>query len=213
MTPVVTPAIPAPSPSLLALAGPLRAAHERYRAAVGRRDSAASELKSANNELARIAREAKAPPPAGIASSERIAQQEGAIAKATKRQVKASAEVQAAHDDVETAAAEIFRLHDPYARALADELGPVRAGLVAEFEKTMAETMSLLVLVTDVNRVLQTGRLEVDARVMHPLAEHNVAGHLASQVDRTPVAPWQPYHALAYSIRRVDAPLHRQAAE
>jgi hypothetical protein len=63
MTPTPAPAIPAPSAALLAQADALAAAHATYQAAVSRRDKAAAELKSAGNELTRLAREAKAPPP------------------------------------------------------------------------------------------------------------------------------------------------------
>ena len=69
-----------------------------------------------------------------------------------------------------------------------------------------------LIVVTDLNRIVQTGRLASMARAFI-LVRDTMSSATCRWVDRTPISPWQPFHALAYAIRRVHAPLHQEAAE
>ena len=94
-----------------------------------------------------------------------------------------------------------------------DELAPVRAGLIEEIERAAREMVVALILVTDLNRIVQTGRFSIDGTCASSLCGTRCRRLLAAGVDRTPISPWQPFHALAYAIRRLHAPLHQEAAE
>ena len=63
-------------------------------------------------------------------------------------------------------------------RGPSDELAPVRAGLIEEIERAAREMVVALIVVTDLNRIVQTGRLASMARALHPCAGHDVVGYL-----------------------------------
>jgi hypothetical protein len=85
--------------------------------------------------------------------------------------------------------------------------------LSEEIERAAREMVVALIPVTDLNRIVQTGRFSINGTCASSLCGTRCCRLLAAGVDPTPISPWQPFHARSYAIRRVHAPLHQQAAE